>query len=54
MGDKVVWLREALGSTFLHLKLALKQTKNTALIILTLLSGDEKHQKVTPPRSTHS
>ena len=27
MGDKVVWLREALGSTFLHLKLALKQTK---------------------------
>lgn len=40
MGDKVVWLREALGSAFLHLKLALKQTKKIALIILTLLSGD--------------
>jgi len=40
MGDKVVWLREALRSAFLHLKLALKQKKKITLIILTLLSGD--------------
>ena len=56
MGDKVVWLREALCSTLLHLKLALKQKKNIdiALIILTLLFGDEKHQTVTTLRSPHN
>jgi len=50
VGLKVVWLGEALGSTFLNLKLALKQNQ----FILTLLSGDEKHHTKTTLKQEHT